>query len=302
METYIRALQVKRQVEERFLHMDGIHGLSIGYEESIKGYSDNVCIYLHLHNLKSVGIIPKSIMGVSTGIIESPIPKPQQDRTVYRPLLGGCRIESSRAVGGTLGCIVNDNTSRKKMALTCQHIFAGESDLVGQPVFDHHSLIQKGKGVLSKKVDAALCSLENVNYKQSILDIGQTAGPYTVSIADIKYEGYPVRKRGMATGMTFGLVKQLNYTGYRADGWRFHDQLWIEGDENVFASEGDSGSVYVDVKNRVVGLHWGGEGYHYGVGCSIEDVMSELNIEIPASIIAKPTSWSPREMIGEFLY
>jgi len=306
MEKYIKALNVKRQVEERFLHVDGIHGLSIGYDNITDENSDKICIYFHLHNPKPVklGLIPKSIMGVPTHILETEIPQPQQDKKAYRPLIGGCRIESSNNISGTLGFVVTEKSSQKKVALTCQHVLNNEGDIMGQPIFDINNMIGTNiRGVLSKQVDAAICSLEGIKCKPNILEIGQIAGSYAVSILDIKYGGYPIRKRGMATGLTFGIVKHLHYTGYRSDGWRFHDQLWIEGDENIFASNGDSGSVYVDVHNRIVGLHWGSEGNNNGVGSPIENVLNELNIEIPTTNLrSQPSSWIGREIISEFLY
>lgn len=275
-------LRTKRTIEDDFLRMEGIHALSLGYEQLETSYSDEILLYFHVHGKGLMGtIIPEEIHGHRTAIIETEIPKPLSDSKKYNPLTGGIKIETEHLINGTLGCIVTDNISGKKAGLTCMHVLTNKSCLVGHPAFKQDSCIGNTvRGSLSKTIDAAIFSVPDSSNGLSITQIGVINGWHNLTLKDVKFGGFPIRKRGMATGLTFGLVKNLHYTGYRSDGWKFTDQLWIEGYENVFSSEGDSGSVYVDVYNRLIGLHWGCEGYHTGVGSPIGNIFLELNVGV----------------------
>jgi hypothetical protein len=282
MDNYQNILKTKRKIEDGFLNIDGIHGLSIGYEQLESSYSNTILICFHVHNneLLESGVIPKEIHGIRTSVIKTDIPKPLGDFKKYKPLTGGIRIETEDHMVGTLGCIIRDKKSGRKVGLSCKHILTSKDYTVGHPAFMANNYIgHTVRGALSKNIDAAICSIENTEHELTIAQIGELKGWHRMTIKDIKYGGFPVRKRGMATGLTFGLIKNIHYTGIRSDGWKFSDQFWIEGYEKIFSSEGDSGSVYVDTYNRVIGLHWGCEGYHTGLGSPIENVLTELELE-----------------------
>lgn len=101
-----------------------------------------------------------------------------------------------------------------------------------------------------------------------------------------------VWKVGASTGLTVGLVEAINAPSDFNDGpFPVHGQNQIivrpiagfyvnpQTRENAFSQGGDSGSVYMDLQNRVVGLHHhgsvGGQG-RFSIGSDIAAVLSHL--------------------------
>jgi hypothetical protein len=238
-------------------------------------------------------------MGVPTRILETEIPQAAHS-VEFNSYIEPYRKRPAGNIAGTFNPIAIDKKTGEKVALTCQHVLSDKDDIIHRAIHPtHESYI---RGTLSNTVDAAIIIPDHLKLGKNLVDVGQISGTYSVSILDTKFGGYPIRKRGARTGLTFGVVKHLHYTGYRSDGWKFNDQLWIEGDEAIFSNSGDSGSVYMDVHNRIVGLHWGSEGSKQGIGNPIENVLNELNIEISSTtVLPRGTVWENPAAIGDFL-
>jgi S1-C subfamily serine protease len=104
------------------------------------------------------------------------------------------------------------------------------------------------------------------------------------------HPGYPVKKRGRATGLTSGLIYSLGFNGInRETGKSLKNPIQIvtrDSQGNIvpgFANHGDSGSVVVNDKCQVVGLLTamtlvGTEGYYFAT--PIRAVLDKLQIEI----------------------
>ena len=90
--------------------------------------------------------------------------------------------------------------------------------------------------------------------------------------------GMRMTKSGRTTGVTSGTVSDLDF-----DGHGHTDQIIVErdpDDEAPISDGGDSGSVWLDSSNRIVGLHWGGDSKNqsFAIASPIGYVMEELGI------------------------
>jgi hypothetical protein len=119
---------------------------------------------------------------------------------------------------------------------------------------------------------------------EEILDIGIPIG-----IADAEI-GLEVKKSGRTTGLTHGIIDDVNATitvNYGGGRYAlFKDQIIIKAKTGSFSAGGDSGSVIVkENENRVVGLLFAGSQI-FTVANKINNVLSKFNGEIkePESI------------------
>ncbi|NMM30543.1 MAG: peptidase S32, partial [Cellulomonas sp.] len=218
-------------------------------------------------------------------------PTPGADTTDarrYRPLAGGASMGPFRPVprgasavdgapgeylvAGTLGAFVTDRRTGRTLALTNFHVAAVDTgwragDLQLQP-----SRIDDGamagspigtvqRAVVSDRVDGAAVLLSpGMQWYPGVIGIGPVKGRAVARI------GQTVRKRGRTTGLRHGTVSSVDFTvqidfGGETGVRTLRDQVRIDRDptETEFSARGDSGSVVVDDRGRVVGLLFAGE-------------------------------------------
>jgi hypothetical protein len=282
MKNFDSVKSVKRKIESHMLTIKGVHGISIGEDKAKPG---EFCIYLHLEPGASTDEIPSEIEGVRITISVEERPVAQNDTGLYRPLIGGCQVEAFNLGYGTLGCLVKDRQYGKTCVLSNQHVLGYTDTIVGQPTLSGQIGQTIRSSGSSDLVDGAIAEIsKSISYEAGILDIGPVTGTYDVTPKDILGDGYAVSKRGRTTGLSHSYIKRLDHSGHRSDGWNFKNQLYLQP---PFAEAGDSGSVYVDAKNRVVGLHWGGSN-KASQGSPIADVLKCLHIDmlITSSVVA----------------
>lgn len=104
------------------------------------------------------------------------------------------------------------------------------------------------------RMDAAIARVDDPNLViPEILGIGAPTGVATIGLGD------RVQKSGRTTGVTEGIVQQINVTAsvdYNGRTARFTDQIITSGMSN----RGDSGSGILDMEKRAVGLLFAGSG------------------------------------------
>src|SRR5262249_10216504 len=131
--------------------------------------------------------------------------------------------------------------------------------------------------VLNSTVDAAIAQpLGQRPLFKEVLELGivEASGTGTLGMA--------VRKSGRSSGVTFGTIADisadLDVDGY-PDGTRhFVNQIVIEGNgpESI---PGDSGSVWVDDNNLVIGLNFAGSD-NRAIANHIDEVLAALDINL----------------------
>jgi len=197
-------------------------------------------------------------------------------RTTINPQGGGGPTVTRRVKlsAGTLGCLAIDNISQKKVLLSNAHvIFSGSNDMeVHHPTYyesswscSSHRIAEKTKMVNGPDadhgftVDAAVAKFDpdEGKYDPYIVDIGPIKGTAQINPTDILNADYRVWKRGAQTGITEGIVTDASLDfQYKNISWK--NQLQIEPIAGNFrgfmAVFGDSGSVFVNKENHVVGL------------------------------------------------
>jgi len=162
----------------------------------------------------------------------------------------------------------------------------GEGCKVGQAVAGLTSFFAKVVGSKTRleavttrqvvnRVDAAIARpINNDVVKNEILEIGKIVGWAEASL------GAQVKKSGRTTGVTWGNITQVNVTVKVQYGNGkiavFVDQLMIE--PGGFSAGGDSGSVILDVDNRLVALLFAGSDKSTIVS-PIAFVIADLNLD-----------------------
>ncbi|HEY4185515.1 MAG TPA: hypothetical protein VGP07_10620 [Polyangia bacterium] len=142
-------------------------------------------------------------------------------------------------------------------------------------------------------VDVALIEVDpGLKYLAEIEEIGVVKGFYDVKDAEA-HEGneYPVKKRGMTTGLTNGTILHLHVDGFiPADddspfGSLYQDAMHVASGLDVFADSGDSGSALVSDEppndGMVVGIIFGAGfilGAPFAMATPIKAVVDALHI------------------------
>jgi hypothetical protein len=113
-----------------------------------------------------------------------------------------------------------------------------------------------------------------------IVEIGIVTGKHAVTQAEAQTQTYNVRKRGIRTRLTGGVVRALNATTNQAD-----NVLVIKPNPNpaalpnqtvYFGHHGDSGSALVNDAGRVLGIHYSHFANGDGLAYAIFPVLSRL--------------------------
>ena len=232
-------------------------------------------------------------------------PENDLDATPRPALIGGCQVQSDMSgIGfGTLGCILLHKTNPALVyALTNYHVVVGKGP--NRP--DAHKGITRmghpdGSGSCTKCCsnqfgtyvagdkktparDAALIQLDaGTKYQKEVLGIGVLTGAttvpsdppapppaatHTITLEEVKTQRYDVRKYGVRTRLTGGVVEAINTTHTGADQvtrtnvtvTRPNPSINVPLSEPLyFSNDGDSGSVLVNNLGQVVTLHYGGD-------------------------------------------
>lgn len=232
-----------------------------------------------------------------------------QDRQKrQRPLVAGISTAVRTITAGTLGAFCRSTQpadgSSDVFILSNNHVLADvNSAAIGEDIYQpspsdggmptdgvadlaRFVRIELG-GTLDNRVDAAIAKLRaNTAYTARICSIGALQG---VAAATFQMK---VRKHGRTTGLTHGVISDLDYDalvgmdhtnpGVVA---KFIDQIRIEAAAPFasFGKGGDSGSLVValDGPIKAVGLYFAGPpGGEYGIANHIGDVMRDLQVEL----------------------
>jgi hypothetical protein len=267
-------------------------------------------------------LLPPEFEGVGVDVVELPEPTlevaapPQPgspgtsvadlDSTEFRPLKGGgcVQVALSGAGLGTLGCFLTDPADPAKVyALTNFHVVnvkggaqpvAGTTRL-GQPDNQDgptkccsHLIGTFAAGSENTVRDAAVIRLDGgTKWLAEITEIGIVTGTHTLTVAEVAPLTYQVRKRGMRTGLTGGIVEALN-TQSTIDGNTRNNVIVVKPNPNAgvkaggtlfFSDHGDSGSAVVNASNEIVALHFAGSTaglIHKGLELPIADILTQF--------------------------
>lgn len=263
-----KAKIAKKKKEKELLEKSGVVGVGVG-----AGSREVVHVYVKKKTPRVKRAVPQTIDQVPTKIVEAgsefrPVPilaRPEKaakkSRTdKWRPAPGGVSIGHYRITAGTLGSVVLDKVTGKKLILSNNHVLANSDSKQskraskGDPIYqpgaydggtedDQIGTLERWKKLDEEgrnRMDAALAkpSRQDIVSKK-ILEVGAVR---TIKPAK---KGTPVRKSGRTSAVTFGEIKdvdasiKVNYGPFVA---LFVDQI-ITG---RMLDSGDSGSLLVD--------------------------------------------------------
>ena len=293
-----KLLEMQEEAEKQLLKIPGVVSVAVGLREKDGKLTSEICYKVYVEKKKEktaiapADMVPAKVKGIKTDVVELGDIQHEADEKEYRPLCGGIQIQTSKSKGrGTLGCLAKDNTNNKTVLLSNRHVLLDSDeqagDLVGQPDSPCDSCccqccyvakIVRGTAKTDTEVDGAIAELANgeeLNYVNEVLEIGPISGTGLAVLGDI------VRKRGRTTNLTVGTISGINKS-FTMDGVNYVGQIEVtpNAPHPSFTLPGDSGSVYINQLNQVVGLHFAGNGTTSN-GNQIAKVLTKLNISIP---------------------
>jgi hypothetical protein len=215
---------------------------------------------------------------------------------------------------GTLGCLAKDNllpdnSPDKIVLLSNYHVLAAipDNEDVHHPSYSKCKSQKIGERLTNRSVDhgtgatqqgiadAAIAKLKSKRGRSTpqgdpvIVDIGPVKGSVAIALSDIEVNdrkrGYRVRKRGVTTLLTEGIVTSITGT-FNVDETKIYlkDQIIITpmagAGRGTFAAKGDSGAAVVNDKNEVVGLLAGVDPIGFGFASPIKEIESNLKVTV----------------------
>jgi hypothetical protein len=281
-------------------------GVGIGRKIIDGDVTETRCIRVYvqskrdLDDLSPAVVVPSNFLDIPTDIIEvgrlgraGNRKEPRDDKSEDGIGPGSSiRLKTHSAnvnqgAGGTLGAIVK--VGNKSHILSCNHILAvngrvHQADVVTPAL----SLPNKSK----KIAESSESFVKLVRDQNNLVDCA--IAPLTEKDVDRKLRsgeldprlgspdrGQRVRKDGAMTGITSGTIVDLNadfYIEYSFGTFLLTDQLVIEGDDDNFAADGDSGSIVTceeGEKTKALGLIFAEAG-KFAIACPLTRVFAEL--------------------------
>ncbi|HET6669330.1 MAG TPA: hypothetical protein VFH15_03770 [Pyrinomonadaceae bacterium] len=212
----------------------------------------------------------------------------------------GAGIINSKGVPGTLGCTAYTLHTGQAVLLSTWHVLFGndadeervvwlinEADDglglsgIGNTLYGKIGTVQFAGG--NYYLDCAIASYTET--PTVLASQTRTKSPTFINGHGIAQLGDVVTKIGAATGVTRGIVADVNYSDSaspRDKGQLTPGQLLLRPleEDKLFSADGDSGAVVVDAANKVVGLLWGTNVRGEGVACPIAPVLYAMNITL----------------------
>lgn len=311
------AIQARNKAIGYHLFDPNVSFIDIGLriKEREKRLIDELAVRVHLRR-KSRGpafeayaatypdrIVDEDKLGFAVDIIEGDYrlqqwPAPPPRGRVFDPLRGGISISNEWSFGyGTLGGIVVDRDTGKRMILSNSHVLAGSPYVqpglrIFQPGYGdggrlQHTVARFTRDSMNVDIDAAVAELTDdraVNNNQFELEGVMGLGDPRPDMRVIKSGRGSKITRGIITSSGFGGVAKIAYGGFtRVVHHVFH--IFKVPDSDQVSTGGDSGSWWIEEgTNKVVGLHFAGNSFYepqeYGLAIAMANVLNALNVDL----------------------
>lgn len=170
-------IQAKESYKQSLFSLPNVNGVGIGYKESNGVITDElsvVCLVSQkTSNLPSGGIIPPTINGIKTDVVQVGEIKALMANTGrYRPAPGGVSIGHYSITAGTLGVVVRDRSDGTRLILSNNHVLANSNEAsLGDPI------LQPGP------TDGGQVSSDTIATLERFVPIVYTSEPGTCNIA-----------------------------------------------------------------------------------------------------------------------
>ncbi len=135
MTTIEQAAQAKEAHKGLILQKPNVVGVGVGYKQAGQRVTSELSVVALVRRkvpragLAPPDLVPERVGGVATDVIEVGDLRPMQGRTArVRPASGGVSIGHFQVTAGTLGCVVHDRSSGKRLILSNNHVLANSND------------------------------------------------------------------------------------------------------------------------------------------------------------------------------
>jgi hypothetical protein len=225
-------------------------------------------------------------------------PAPPPRGHVFDPLRGGISISNEWSFGyGTLGGIVVDRDTKRRMLLSNSHVLAGSPYVQpGLRIFQpgsgdggwlQHTVAGFTRDSMNVDIDAAVAELTDdraVINDQFELEGVRGLGDPRPEMRLIKSGRGSRITKGIITSSGFGGVAKITYGGLTRVVHHVFHILQVPDSEQV-STGGDSGSWWLEEStNKVVGLHFAGNSVYepgeYGLAITMRNVLDALNVDL----------------------
>ncbi|MEW6567157.1 MAG: hypothetical protein AB1449_03140 [Chloroflexota bacterium] len=148
MATIEQVSQVKETHKRAILGKPNVVGVGVGYKRTGQQATPQLSVVaLVRRKLPRAGLapgdlVPETIGGVATDVVEVGDLRPLQSRSSrFRPAPGGVSIGHYQVTAGTLGCLVRDRASGRRLILSNNHVLASSNNArVGDPILQPGSI------------------------------------------------------------------------------------------------------------------------------------------------------------------
>lgn len=295
-----RAKAVKERNADRLKSFPNVVGVGVGHELVGGKSTGRVAIRVYVRKklpkdqLAPGAILPDTLEGLPVDVIEDEFRIHQDRLSANTFLVGGISIGNLIVGGsGTLGVSVFDNRTGQELFLSNWHVlcfsFTCQSgEPIAQPgAFDGGTdadvVAQLFKAVLNENVDCgvALPLGERPLFKE-VLEVG------FVESSNVAILGATAHKSGRSSGLTSGTISDISadvdVDGYPDGVHSFRDQIVLEGTGPI-SIPGDSGSVWLNEANEVIGLNFAGSSTR-AIANNIDAVLAALDINLNPGMTA----------------
>ena len=252
--------------------------------------------------LPNLPLVMREVSGDLRATMNLPVAQTQAltpEQEVLEPVVLGAQVQNGSAderLGGygvgTLGAFAQD-TDGNTVLLSNNHVIAAENDAkVGDVIFQ----AQRGRGravaklaawvpiTLSapNRVDIAYATLDaDTAFQNSFLPLRNRSSPVGLAVPRV---GARVFKVGRTSGLTFGSVTAISTrvpsVGYGVGSASFENSFIVEGQGgSTFSAPGDSGSGIYDLRGRLVGFLYAGDGT-ITLACPANEALSALSLTL----------------------
>ncbi len=133
---------VRGKYQSSMLDRENVCGVGVGYKVHRGKQTDELCLLVLVSRklpkdaLDSRALVPKSIEGVTTDVIEVGEIRAHPSRTDrWRPIPAGVSIGHYKITAGTFGTMVRDQSSNERLILSNNHVLANSNDSqLGDPI------------------------------------------------------------------------------------------------------------------------------------------------------------------------
>lgn len=283
-------------------------GLGLGEKISECRPTGDLCLKVYvdkkLPNSKVKNPIPKYIDVPGSGRLITDIEEigkieMEAMTTRTRPIMPGCGLGHTDVNAGTLGCLVTKKSDPSKVyILSNSHVLAASGqanlgDRIIQPA-------KYDKGQVSTDTIANLAEFEPFDYSsgypnlidaaiaeiasdiQMVPDI-RSLGYAPIGVSHALKRGMNIQKVGRTSDLTTGIIRDIDFRTRFPYKLKNNTRKTVGFSDVVlcsrFTSPGDSGSAVLNMRKRIVGLHFAGS-VSGSIFCKISNVFKILELKL----------------------